>query len=307
MSRLDPLVRNALASGAAFALAENFIFQSYFDSTLLEKALVPNNLNGNGIASSTLVKRPVSGVGILLLPMSQTPVAVLPVSASGNAATQSAVVLKPGEVYYPGTAFTALEYGVPYGWLGGGVAYIVVLKDMLGDVSAAGSPEIIVQRQRMLIQAGNYDPATLPENWPARFPWLSAVNANAQAQQGAPFLAPSFTRTSFRLRIASLQAQGTVRLIVSGSEDFDQGYTAAGAATSYDAATTSGTFYDIAFQSFTASGAQVGGVALAEFPIQVLDKYSSLPGGDSASALLVDLAANVAGTYVDVVRYGTLS
>jgi hypothetical protein len=307
MSRiLDSNIIGALKAGAAFALTDNFIFQSYFDSTLLETAIVPNNSQGNGIASSTFRDRPVAGVGIALLPMSQTPIAVLPVSLTGDAASQAAVVLKPGEVYYPGSTFRSLKYGVPYGWLGGGTVYMVILRENIGDVSATGSPEMIVHRQRMIVRDGTYNPASLPKNWPARFPWINATNNLAQAQQGAPFLAPQFTRVALRLRVTNLAAQGVVRLFVAGTEDFDEQNTAQDAVSAYDAPTTSGMFYDNFFPVISPSGAQVGGLDLSEFPVTVIGKDFIPPGGDAATAVMLDMTGNTAGNPIDVIRYGTL-
>jgi len=308
MSKLN----EAIGAGAAFPLIDDFIFQSYFDSTLLQKAIVVNDTT-NSIASSTMRDKPIRGVGIALLPVSQTPIAVLPVSDSGNAATSSAVVIRPGEVYYPGTAFRALKYGLPYGWLGGGAVYMVILRENMGDVFiTGGSPEIIYHRIRLPVWAITDNPTAPAANWPSRFPWNQAKNSSTQDQSGAPFLAPTPTRTLFRVRKANLGAGGVLRWIGWQTEDLDatnitQATLDQNGVPTYDTFATSASAVEIGVPAMAASGFQMGAVAPAEFPIITQDSNTLRIAGDKGTVALVDMTGAIGNAnFVDIVRYGVL-
>jgi hypothetical protein len=298
-------IADAIRRGTAIQLVDNFPLQSYFDSTLLSAAIIPSSANGNGIASSTLRNRPHEGIGIALLPTSQAPLAIVPTMESG-ASAGAAVVLKPGEVYYPGAPFKALQYGLPFGWLGGGLVHLLILRENFGDVLFTGNPEVVIQRQRMPVRAPASNPASIAPNWPLTFPWLNAINNLGGSQPGAAVFSVTPTRIALRLRSAPPGAGGVLRLFSWATDDFDAQNTALDVASTYDALGTSASILDVAFPSVTASAFQVGGVTVAEFPLVMYTANALRCGGPSAVVALVDIGSVYANAYVDIVRYGVL-
>ncbi len=297
---------DAVKLGAAIPLRKVFNFQSFFSSTLLEQGILVANPAEPLIASTVGNDgvQPLAGVGFALHPASQTVVGVLP-RLGGSA---SVVTLKPGQVYYPGVPFEGFTWGLPVGWLGGGAALLYLLREKVAETFWTGAPEVIFHRARFKTFAITDNPAAgaagANANWPVRFPWpnaISGVPTPAVPQTLGPQIGMVPTKFVLRLRLATLIAAAKLRLIWNQTEDFDlqsDGVT-------YDAFSTSGSFVEVTFDPFAASGFQIGGVASAEFPIQTVDDKISRIGGDPGTLFLVSMDGNIAtGSLIDIVRYG---
>lgn len=290
----------------AFQVSEVFNYQSYFDDTLLENALLPQP-GGSPIVPSTLKASTASGYAIGLHPSSQTPVAVVMQTGAQQGASQ-AFIMKPGDVIRPQGSpngqpgsFGGFLWGLPFGWLGGGVATLVIMRTPDAEVFWTANPEIIFHRQRMQIYPIASAPAAgaVPLNWPMRFPWPNArYGANTIAQGGKSFLGVSPTRTSFRLRLNALAASADMRVGFVGSNEFGiNNTTAIPAATLTDVA-----FVDMTWGSYAALVAAPG----AYYPVQELTGPQARIACDLGGVVLIALGAALDSQYVDVVRYGTL-
>ncbi len=198
----------------AYELPVLFPYQSYFSNALGARAIYPQPAN-NPIVPSTQPDKPVTvtGYAVGLHPSSECPVAVQFYTGAQQGAS-STYRLKPGEIIrphgrpdgagHPGS-FSGFTYGLPFGWLGGGSALIVVFRTADATANWVDHNEIIFHRLRLPILA----PAAMPAfaamqfNWPSRFPWPEAVSADTSTagitQRGQPALAVHPTRTLMRL------------------------------------------------------------------------------------------------------------
>lgn len=229
----------------AFEVSGTFVFQSYFDDALAEKALLRQSPN-QPIVASTLngglgTKNPVqvNGYGLGLHPSSETPVAVQ-FSTGAQQGSSPTYRLRPGQVIWPHGRpggltkpgyFSGFNWGLPFGWLGGGSATLVVLRTADAVVTwPTDHIEIVYHRIRLnintsaeinaLISGGKYNG---PINWPQRFPWPAAVfGANSLPQGGQPALAIQPTRTALSLRTSSLLAASDMRMYFVGSDPWAQ-------------------------------------------------------------------------------------
>jgi hypothetical protein len=132
-----------------------------------------------------------SGYHLGLHPCSEVPVAV---KFTGRGET-AAVILKPGETISPG-AFDGFEWGLPFGWLGGGHALLYVVHRENSRIEwPAIQREVVIQRVALPVGALTYDEA----NWPSRFPWPNAKRgANAIPQSAKSILSIQPTRVFAR-------------------------------------------------------------------------------------------------------------
>lgn len=289
----------------ALQVSKKFAFQSYFDNTLLEKALLSQP------PSTTIIdptETQVRGYGVGLHPSSETPVAIE--FRAGNSGGSSTFVLKPGQVLFPSgrrREFSGLKYGLPYGWLGGGNATIVIFSTPDAEVSWGGEPEVIFHRARYAIKqpadltdVGSFNNA--PKNWPLRFPWTQALQGSSSLpQKGKPLLAITQpTKAIIALRgKTSLAAAANCRVIIQGTNDFNRD--------SSDAVVLTATQYaTVVFPSFTRIGTS-GNMATHDPMVFVKDDWIRL-GADDGGVLFVDNtgAATLNGCFADVVRYGRL-
>lgn len=280
-------------------ISRTFKFQSYFDSTLFEKAILPQ-LTNDPIVASTVKEEQVAGYAIGLHPSSQTPVAVQ-FKIGGQPTSSQALTLKPGQIVRPHGlppgmkqgSFSGFSWGLPFGWLGGGVATIVVFQTPDSDVLWPGNPEVIFHRQRMLVRdsaALPIDP--FPFNWPMRFPWINAIQGtNNLNQRGQPAIAIDPTRVLMRLRTTALNNAQTMRVIYKNTNDFD--LDADGLPTDEE------TGYDMTWGTWTAFD--------SEFQVQeVPGAIGFRPSADFGGVILVSNNLEMIGLEVDVVRYGRL-
>jgi hypothetical protein len=290
----------------AFEISRAFNYQSYFDDTLLQNAILAAPSNEPIIPSTLSDPIQVSGYGVGLHPSSETPIAVRFQTGSQQGASMT-YRIKPGEIIRPHGSmhgqpgsFSGLEWGLPFGWLGGGLAKLIVLRTPDAESFWTGNPEIIFHRTRMEILAPGAVPvaALTVLNWPKRFPWPSAqFGASAILQSGQPALGVSPTRTAFRLRLATLPAFADMRVLYIGTNDFSFG--TAGTPVLTDVA-----FNDMTWGSFIAAGIVTPGTP---FPTQILTGQQERFAADGGGVALVDLSGgSLTGAFVDIVRYGNL-
>jgi hypothetical protein len=287
------------------AVTKLFAYQSYFDDTLLEAALLTQSAN-EPIVGSTMDTINLSGYSFGLHPSSQTPVAVQPIIGNQNSAPQ-AVILKPGQVYRPngrpnGDAanFSGIKWGLPYGWLGGGIATLYVFPSPDANVTWSGHSEVLFHRQRMQIKSPAAAPAAARKNWPLRFPWTQATRgASAVSQAGAAIISigkPS--RILMSLRLASLANPATMRMLFQGTNDFDLD--------SLSALILSPVrFIDYTWGLYAASG--VAGNLGTNHPVVEISGEAVRLAADDGGVALVDLSAStLTDAFVDICRYGQI-
>lgn len=290
--------------GPAQQVSRVLPFQSYFSDTLLQQALQPQRRN-DPIVATTAREEQIPGYSIGLHPSSQTPIA-LQFKIGGKFSSAAPLVLKPGQVARPlgsprgvaNTQFSGFVWGIPFGWLGGGLATLVVNPSSDADMAWAGNPEVIFHRQRMLIAAPAGVPTSAPLNWPTRFPWSQARSgalASPVLQTGDPLIAVEPTRVLMRLRLNTLVNPADMRLLFQGTNDFD--LDAAGAVVASPVG-----FIDVTWGSFVSSGANM----TVQYPYMDITGLPSRLAADDGGVQLVDLTGTLADNYVDVVRYGRL-
>lgn len=215
-----------------------FPCQTWFDSTA--EGVTPNPGHGmleqtsnEGIVKQSMQASQMSGYAIGLSPRSETPIAVR-VQMDGSGGFSTAIILRPGEIISPGgyangqhRGFTALQWGLPYGWLGGGFACLVVFRSPDSLPRWDTGREVIFHRfQTSIRSAALAAAAPQRRNWPTRFPWphaFQAVNINiALDRSGSPLLAVHPTKTLLRLNgNVGMPVGETCRLVMYGSECFD--------------------------------------------------------------------------------------
>lgn len=288
----------------AIELVEKFAYQSYFDTTLGAAALLRQPPNEQ-IVPSTLAKADVAGYAVGLHPSSQTPVAVrfLGGEQQGSSATFR---LKPGQVLRPFGSpgapgkFSGFEWGLPFGWLGGGNAMLVVFRTSDSSVDWIDRSEIVFHRTRIPILAKADVPtaAALVKNWPTRFPWPHATRgADALTQRGSPVLSVNPTRCAMTLRAANLAASETMRVYLIGGDEW-----AEDSAGDIDLSAVPPAF-DVVWSIWAS-------VASANYATQYQTQFTPAEifrfGANDGGVVFVDVTGGLAGSYVDVVRYGVL-
>jgi hypothetical protein len=306
---LDLGVRGIAVTGKSDApvvqIANQFTYQSYFDTALLSRAILEQP-QGQQIVPSTLVTQPLSGYAVGLHPSSQCPVAIR-FSKGSQAGDSGVVTVKPGQIVRPNGQqfrdgdgrFSGFQYGLPFGWLGGGNVTLVVFRTSDAKVDWLDRSELIFHRQRALIYAPGDVPAStaLVPNWPTAFPWAQAVSgADAYPQGGLPILSVNPTRIMMKLIDDDLAAPATMRMIFSGSTEFSEDATGVEILTDPVA-------YDVTWGTWTS-------IVTAGFPTQY--QFQFLPeeafklGSINGQMILVSEDAAIQNLHVDIVRYGVL-
>lgn len=305
----------------AFEVTDTFPIQSYLSSTLFEHAILaqtPNDL----IVPSTVQKIQVAGYAIGLHPSSQTPVAVQ-LDTGAQQGASPVYRLKPGEILRPhgrpggvGTNgnFSGFRWGLPFGWLGGGSAMLVVFRTPDADALWTGNPEVMFHRFTFPITsalalaaqiagfAGVVEFA-IPINWPIRFPWLNARRSTlfygefaTVGGEGALAITP--TRTLVRLRQGdgvagniTLLAPADMRLMMYS---MDETRISTGDALDLEQPV----FQDITWGTFTAIN--------GETPSMMLTGEIARLGGNTGMVMPVSGSPELSGLFVDFIRYGYL-
>lgn len=292
----------ATTGGAPSPLVRDFPFQSWFDSALMQQAIAQQN-------SAIVLPRKVQigGQAVQAFPGNQTPIAID--FTLGNGVPSSQILMKPGQIIRPGR-FTSFEWGLPFGWLGGGVATILVANNPESDFDAPANAEVVFHRVRLPIIAPNAVNVVPVPNWPIRFPWPNAVNllgANQGQSPVAGVVAP--TKIMARLRAAVVPPGGAVtRFILFNVDEFDrdQNYAVQ--------SVLSGAFtIDVAWQPWVQSGITVAGSGAAVLEYQGIELDLTTPiarlGGDNCALVIVDVTPGgpvLVGTFIDFTRWGVL-
>lgn len=297
------------------SVTQLFPFQSYYDDALLEHALLQQSKNepivnslspalGAG-AVTKMITSNVAGYCLGLHPSSQLPVAVQPL-VGGQPASPQPVILKPGQIFRPHGRpygkkgnFSGVNWGVPFGWLGGGIATLYIFPSPDADVAWPGNPEIIFHRQRMQIVAPAALPANAPKNWPLRFPWTQAARgATPIDQSGMATIGLEPTRVLMSLRLGSLAAASRMRILMQETNDFDLDSSGAVIATPVR-------FQDYVWGTYTANGG--AGNLGTNYPVVEPPGPWYRIEADDGGIQLVDMSAStLTGAFVDVERFGRL-
>jgi hypothetical protein len=218
--------------------------------------------------------------------------------------------MKPGQIITPtglppsarqSGGFIGFRFGLPFGWLGGGLAHLVVFRTPETIVEWNGNPEVIFHRVRIPIlqpaavtAAGANNNAR--NNWPSRFPWTAAPGLQA----GAGIIGIEPTRTLVTLRgFTTLASPADMRLVFQGTNEF--------ARDSADAVVLTNPVYeDITWPQFDSFG--TSGNLASQNPVLVLNGAIARLGADDGGLAAIETsgAALLSGGYIDVVRYGRL-
>lgn|SRR5574341_227466 len=142
------------------------------------------------------------GYGLVNEASSQAPISVRFFGRSGSAT----FLLRPGESVYPGE-FDSFEYGLPFGWAGGGVVMLKVAQSPTTKFELTTSrPELIYWRTALKVEADASPLPTLKRNWPTKFPWEHAFGAGGSNQKGSPAIHVEPARTLLFLPAAGVAA-----------------------------------------------------------------------------------------------------
>lgn len=314
---MDPLVQSAIAEAAGNVQVKtiNFPWQSFFDNTQLGQALATQS-SSEVIVSSTLTSIPAPGFWVGLHPDSQCPVAVK-FKASAGVSDSQGVVLVPGQIVMPhGCApFSGFDAGLPFGWLGGGTVQLVIGKTPAASVDWSFSSEVVIQRQRVVIQADGAAPV-FSLGLPTGFPWKNALRYNAVTptapfpQGGAALISTSPTRTEMKLRLTALANDALVMMLVKNSQAFDTGPGSTPTLSNdveaipilFPKIVGSAAYMPTAGFSFPLTGAQLAAAG------QGSQSPGVLLAGDDSTFCLLNESGNAAlnGAFVDIVRYALI-
>lgn len=297
-------------SAPAFEVTNKFLYQSYFDNTLGAQAIL-SQAPGEPIVNSTIDTQQVTGYSVGLHPSSEAPIAIR-FFTGGQQGASAPYRLAPGQVIRPhgkpgdkSGAFSGFQWGLPFGWLGGGNCTLVVLRTPDAEVAWNNAPEVIYHRIRLQIVA----PASIPistavvPNWPHRFPWPNAVSgSNNLTQRGQPGLAVTPTKVAMRLRLSSLSAPAEMRVLFYGSNDLDLDSTGAIAST-----TISG-YQNITWDQDATYAGSVG-VGTSQYQTRMFGEAQQITrfaADEGGAIVLTSNTAEIQSAYVDIVRYGHL-
>lgn len=299
------------AISQAAPLIRRFMQQSYFSDTHLQNA-IRRAPPGQQIVD--VQEANTRGYALGLHPNSETPVAVEFKGVGANASASGVMMLKPGQIIRLGSAgFSGFKWGLPFGWLGGGVAQLIVFTSQDVDVVWDDSPEVIFHRQRMKIlapAAAAWAAVATPgsaSNWPVRFPWTNAYHLSSSApQQGQPVFAVKPTRVMMRVRKAGYNdADRKFRAHIRGFDLFDIDSSGDNESRGADV-----TVQDVIVPfSAIVSGLPVGFATDGYSVIELTDGPLARLGGDGCEVVLVANTLNettLDNVFVDVIRFGQL-
>lgn len=309
-------VQSGEVDAPAFEVSNVFAYQSYFDTTLLSQALLRQPV-GDQIVPSTLQIQQVAGYAIGLHPSSETPVAIQFDTGASQGASPT-FRLKPGEVIRPfgrpkgagsPAQFSGFRWGLPFGWLGGGSAMLVVMRTADASVDWRDRGEVIFHRVRMaIVDYTNIGVTDVVPNWPTRFPWpyarYSDGTVSGVTQRGSPALAVTPTRTIMRLVTggsAGLAASSDMRIFTVGAEawamDVD-GYVD-GVSTDWMS------FVDYTWGSWTPAGsAYIQNAKEVDLMPDIANRLAC--NYNNGILLGAPAVSDLIGTHVDFIRYGVL-
>jgi hypothetical protein len=302
--------------GAPDQITKIFPFQSYFDASF--EALTPNPGSAllaqppnSGIIQSTLQdKNQTEAHAIGLAPWSEAPIAVqMQVGDSGG--LSSPIILRPGEIIAPaGFAraekfrnFKGLLWGLPFGWLGGGLVSVFLFKSPESMPSwYYGQKEVCFHKFRTTILASSANPPAAPRtNWPVRFPWTKAfrgVGATAINQANGPNVAVVPTKTVLRLNAVNLAAPEACRVVFWGTDTLDQG---ADGLTPGAPATATTSYWEFSWPTNTA-----GGWPAHQQMVVMPDEFSMLAANSWGVTVEALGGGALVGATVNIARFGLI-
>jgi hypothetical protein len=277
------------ASGPIAIKITDFTFQSFFDNTQQLQAILTQP-QGQLIVASTVNDISLPGYGVGLHPDSMTPVAVQ-FKTNVSVPDTSTYFLTPGQTIWPHDfPFSGFRYGLPFGWLGGSTAHVLIFKTP--DAKALWpqvKTEVAFHRFRIQIQADGASP-TFQSSLPLRFPSPNVFRYNAGSpsspynQGGTPVMNVTPTRTVLKLRVSNLAAPADIRWLVQSPQYFSTSETVADQFT---------------FPSVAGSAAY--------YPTVEFEMPTVLYGGNDSKIAVMDASGGtLAGQYIDVVRYGLI-
>jgi hypothetical protein len=268
-----------------------FPFQSYFDSTLEEKAILSQPTNELIVPST---KKTSQGVGYVVgvAGFSTTPVAF---RFFGGFNDTGVVILRPGQSMRIGR-FLTFDYGLPFGWLGGGrsVIYVGHTPETQLDLGG-GRPELVFHRARLAIEASGANLPTLKRNWPLQFPWSRTIRGTDSVdQKGNPILRVEPTRALLRLR-SQIAVDKIVSFVFRGSREFDEASDGTFTLTNLTSA-----FAEVQFKASTDP-------SLALYPTAELPESLLHLACDEGGITALDLGdAALTAVEIDIVRFGRI-
>lgn len=314
--RTSPVI--AEGRSAPVPVTHRFAIQSLFDQAAVsngsQRVLVqPNNQE---IVNAQV--RNDAGYSLGLAPWSQTPVAVR-FKAGGSTGGSGVMILKPGQIVKPqGKAppgrdgkqtpsnFNGFEFGLPFGWLGGGLATLFVFGSADAEMKwDATNAEVLFHCQQVRVRENSLDPPVPAQgtaaNWPVKFPWTKLfrndiVSGGALQQQGQPSMAiVETTRVVLRLRQPAQNNYENCRAVLWGTDQFDHLVDGLAVDTSLNG------FYDFSWPNPVANG------YLPHMPVVNLPTWLFANGGDDAIFTLeAPTGSTLIGADVDVIRFGRL-
>lgn len=262
-------------------LIATFAFQSYFGGNRQLQQTV-----GSPIVDLTRQYAQTKGVGVALHPCSQSPVAV---KFKGGKVDSAQIILTPGQKVIVGP-FDEIEWGLPFGWLGGGTSVLYVLHSEAVDVSFPSSrPVVPFHRVQVTIANGNALVVPGTANWPLAFPWTNST-AGSVVQPGAPMFAVDPD-------VVMMQLSGALALPVTLNVGWVN-------ATPFDLRSPpdQAAGYSNGAHLFEVTFNPVAGPNVAS--VAWLPRELALLGGDACSFQILDPASALGGRTVDCVRYG---
>ncbi|MBP6479888.1 MAG: hypothetical protein KA310_03480 [Pseudomonadales bacterium] len=269
--------------------------QSIFDASgegftpLPGQGLLEQPVSSDGIVKSTRGTFDSSGFAVGNAPWSESPLAVVFATPSSGP-----IILRPGEVMTPFAHGWegGFAYGLPFGWLGGGLVAMHVFRSP-GTLPKweASTREILFHRFRTVVRASSLTaPATGVYNLPTRFPWDFAYRTSgtkALQQNGDPLVSVQPTRMVLQLgENVALPAPPYASRLVFWNTD---GFTAAG-------------FWEFSWPANNATPGYTSQNPIVEVP-DFIARLAANAGGMTVECAAGDL---VEGVDVDVLRYGKL-
>lgn len=298
--------------GNVVQISELFPLQSYFDAaaeltTPASMAILAQPQNNPIVPSTFKRKTGQSGYALGLAPWSQSPIAVQ--FDFGDEGQSAPVILKPGEVKIPNgkKPFKGFDFGLPFGWLGGGLVSLFLFKtpDARAEWGVGPSSEVLFHRFRTtILTAPAASAPTSAANWPDRFPWPSCyryvAGANPVVQSGQPSLKiTEQTRTMMQLNqgATSITGDNIARIVFWGSDPFAIG------SDGLTPVNTSQFFYDLNWPD--RDSAVTIGNNLSPI-IELPSSIATIPANVFGIAIYAPIGSVLIGMTVDIVRYGRL-
>ena len=302
------------SKGTLAELIASFPYQSFFDDTLLEEAILVQPSNQPLVfpdGKQNAATRNVACYGVGNSPYSKVPLAVRFLGGKAGAGS-SVYILAPGQVVRPqgregaeAEPFSGVQVGIPAGFLGGGRATYHILRTADAAVHYSTTPnEIPFHRQIIQIKdQGVALPAVTPgtkglgPNWPAGFPWSQAFNKNGVNQRGQNLGRFTVTRTEIRVRVATVgDGSETLEIVMRGTDDFDTGA---------DGVTVDTTVISAVKQLTMLPATYGGNTAFPVYDVGLWEPLNRL-NGDQCRVDLISSTATLIGQFAEVTRYGRM-